>query len=63
MKEVRNIPVGENTISVAETRNLIEMQRTLNQALTHDEYMKIMLIYKNVVDRLCNTANEMGIGI
>ena len=42
MKEVRNIPVGENTISVAETRNLIEMQRTLNQALTHDEYMKII---------------------
>lgn len=63
MDNEKSIPAGDNTIGVLELRNLIELGRGLNRVLNQDEYMQIVLVYKNVIDRLCKTASDLGIKI
>ena len=53
----------ENGISVSQQRQLIEMTRGLMKALTQDEFMQIVSVYKNVVDRLSEQAKKEGIEI
>lgn len=53
----------ENSISVSQQRQLIEMTRGLMQALTEDEFIQIASVYKNVVDRLSEQAKKEGIKI
>lgn len=53
----------ENGISVSQQRQLIEMTRGLMKALTQDEFMQIVSVYKNVVDRLSEEAKKEGIEI
>lgn len=53
----------ENGISVYRQRQLIEMTRGLMKALTQDEFMQIVSVYKNVVDRLSEEAKKEGIEI
>lgn len=63
MDNKKSIPIGNDAIGVAEQRNLIELGRGLNRALNQEEYMQIVFIYKNVIDRLFKTASDLGIKI
>ncbi|WP_252254498.1 hypothetical protein [Clostridium sp. ZBS12] len=61
MNKKKYIPV-ENGIGIMEQRQLIDFQ-SLNRALTQEEFMQIVIIYKGVVDRLVKTAEKEGIEI
>ena len=63
MDNEKSIPAGDNTIGVLELRNLMELGSGLNRVLNQDEYMQIVLVYKNVIDRLFKTASDLGIKI
>lgn len=52
----------ENKLGVKELRELNELSR-LNNALTEEEFMQIVLIYKRVIDRLVIEAKEQGVNI
>ena len=60
MKE-ENIKINYETIGVVEQRNLIEAARDLGRAMTEEEYISIMLVYKKVIDRLTKEAEKQGI--
>lgn len=60
MKE-ENIKINYETIGVIEQRNLIEAARDLGRAMTEEEYVSIMLVYKKVIDRLTIEAEKQGI--
>ena len=60
MKE-ENIQINYETIGVVEQRNLIEAARDLGRAMTEEEYVSIMLVYKKVIDRLTIEAEKQGI--
>ena len=60
MKE-ENIKINYETIGVVEQRNLIEAARDLGRAMTEEEYVSIMLVYKKVIDRLTIEAEKQGI--
>ena len=60
MKE-ENIQINYETIGVTEQRNLIEAARNLGRAMTEEEYISIMLVYKKVIDRLTIEAEKQGI--
>lgn len=60
MKE-ENIKINYETIGVVEQRNLIEAARDLGRAMTEEEYISIMLVYKKVIDRLTIEAEKQGI--
>ena len=60
MKE-ENIRINYETIGVIEQRNLIEAARDLGRAMTEEEYISIMLVYKKVIDRLTKEAEKQGI--
>lgn len=60
MKE-ENIKINYETIGVMEQRNLIEAARNLGRAMTEEEYISIMLVYKKVIDRLTIEAEKQGI--
>ena len=60
MKE-ENVKINYETIGVVEQRNLIEAARDLGRAMTEEEYISIMLIYKKVIDRLTIEAEKQGI--
>lgn len=60
MKE-ENIKINYETIGVVEQRNLIEAARDLGRAMTEEEYLSIMLVYKKVIDRLTIEAEKQGI--
>lgn len=61
--EEKNIQIKYETIGVSEQRNLIEMTRSLSRAMTKDDYNSIMLIYKNIIDRIAIEAKDQGIEI
>ena len=63
MSDERSIPVGEDTIGVAEQRNLIDFSRNLGRALNKDEYAQIVMVFKGVIDRLVENAEKEGIEI
>lgn len=60
MKE-ENVKINYETIGVVEQRNLIEAARDLGRAMTEEEYISIMLVYKKVIDRLTKEAEKQGI--
>lgn len=60
MKE-ENVKINYETIGVVEQRNLIEAARDLGRAMTEEEYISIMLVYKKVIDRLTIEAEKQGI--
>ena len=53
MKE-ENIRVNYETIAIVKQRELIEITRDLGRLLTEEEFEEIMLVYKKVIDRLCD---------
>ena len=53
MKE-ENIRVNYETIAIVKQRELIEITRDLGRLLTQDDFAAIMLVYKKVIDRLCD---------
>ena len=53
MKE-ENIIVNYETIGIVEQRDLLETTRNLGILLTEEEFNEIMMVYKKVIDRLCN---------
>lgn len=63
MSNEKSIPVGENTIGIAEQRNLIVFSRNLGSALNKDEYAQIMMVFNNAVNRLVRIAEKEGIEI
>ena len=42
------------TIDTVNHRDLIEITRNIGRLLTVKEFNEIMMIYKKVIDRLCN---------
>ena len=42
------------TIDVLKQRDLPETTRNIVRLLTEEEFNEIMMIYKKVIDRLCN---------
>ena len=60
MKE-ENVKINYETIVVVEQRNLIVAARDLGRAMTEEEYISIMLVYKKVIDRLTIEAEKQGI--
>ena len=42
------------TIDTVKQRDLLEATRLIVRFLTEEEFKEIMLIYKKVIDRLCN---------
>lgn len=60
MKE-ENVKINYETIGVVEQRNLIEAARDLGRAMTEEEYVSIMLVYKKIIDRLTIEAEKQGI--
>ena len=53
MKE-ENIRVNYETIDIVEQRDLLETTRNLGRLLTEEEFNEIMMVYKKVIDRLCD---------
>lgn len=58
-----NIKINYETIGVSEQRDLIETTQAMARALTKDDYMAIMLIYKDVIDRVVEEAEKQGIEV
>ena len=42
------------TIDIVKLRDLLEITRNLGRLLTVKEFNEIMIVYKKVIDRLCN---------
>ena len=42
------------TIDIVKQRFLLETSKKLGRLLTEEEYNEIMIVYKKVIDRLCN---------
>ena len=42
------------TIDIVKQRVLIETTRDLGRLITEEEFKEIMMIYKKVIDRLCD---------
>ena len=42
------------TIDTIKQRDLLETTRNIGRLLTEEEYNEIMIVYKKVIDRLCN---------
>lgn len=51
------IEIDYETIGIMEQRQLFEFA-SLNKALTYEEYIQIVMVYKNVVDRLAAKLPE-----
>ena len=56
MKE-KYIEINYETIGVMQQRQLFDFT-ALNKALTYEEYMQIVMVYKKVVDRLAKELPE-----
>ena len=42
------------TIDIVKQRDLLETTRNIGRFLTEEEFKEIMMVYKKVIDRLCN---------
>ena len=42
------------TIDTVKQRDLLETTRNIVRLLTEEEFNEIMIVYKKVIDRLCN---------
>ena len=54
MEKEENIRVNYETIDTVKQRDLLEITRNLGRLLTEEEFNEIMMVYKKVIDRLCN---------
>lgn len=54
--------VIEDGIGIPELRQLVDLQ-VMNKALNNEEFMQIVLVYKNAIDRLALQAKKQGIEI
>lgn len=54
--------VIEDGIGIPQLRQLANLQM-MNKALNNKEFMQIVLIYKNAIDRLAIQAKKQGIEI
>ena len=52
-KEMR-YEINYKTINTVKQRVLIETSRDIGRLLTEEEFNEIMMIYKKVIDRLCD---------
>ena len=43
-----------DTIDTVKQRYLLETTRNIGRSLTEEEFNEIMIVYKKVIDRLCN---------
>ena len=59
----KSITIEYETIGVCEQRNLIEMAMGLGRAMTKEDYARVALAYKPVIDRLEEEAKKQGINI
>ena len=59
MKE-ENIRVNYKTIDIVKQRDLLETTRNIGRLLTEEEFNKIMMVYKKVIDRLLNELEKQG---
>ena len=50
----KNIIVKYETIDIVEQRDILETTRNLARLLTEEEFNEIMIVYKKVIDRLCD---------
>ena len=46
--------INYETIASSKQRVLIETTRNIGRLLTEEEFNEIMMIYKKVIDRLCD---------
>ena len=46
--------INYETIDIVKQRDLIETTRNIGRLLTEEEFNEIMIVYKKVIDRLCN---------
>ena len=53
MKE-ENKRLNYETIDTVKQRDLLETTRNLARLLTKEEFNEIMMVYKKVIDRLCD---------
>ena len=42
------------TIDIVKQRDLLETTRNFGRLLTEEDFKEIMIVYKKVIDRLCN---------
>ena len=42
------------TIDIVNLRDLLETTRNIVRLLTEEEFNEIMIVYKKVIDRVCN---------
>ena len=46
--------MNNETIDIVKLRDLLETTRNIGRLLTEEEFNELMIIYKKVIDRLCN---------
>ena len=46
--------INYETIDIAKLRDLLETTRNIGRLLTEEEFNEIIMIYKKVIDRLCD---------
>ena len=57
MKE-ENITVNYKTIDIVKQRGLLEITRDLGRLLTEEEFNEIMMVYKEVANRLLTESEK-----
>ncbi len=59
MSEEKMIYSQSKTIGVLEQRKLLELGRPLNRMLTQEEFIKIVSVYDEAIDRLMRESGEV----
>ena len=54
MSKEMKYEINYQTIGSSKQRVLLETTRNLARLLTEEEFNEIMMVYKKVIDRLCN---------
>ena len=62
MKE-ENTTVNYKTIDIVKQRGLLEITRDLGRLLTEEEFNEIMMVYKEVANRLLTEAERQRMDI
>ena len=62
MKE-ENITVNYKTIDIVKQRGLLEITRDLGRLLTEEEFNEIMMVYKEVANRLLAETEKQRMDI
>lgn len=56
--EEKELVSSSETIGVPQIKQILEVGRTMNMMLTHDEFIAIMVIYNSAVERLLKENGE-----